>query len=118
MKILVDENIPLISVNKLLEMGHNVCDIRGTSDEGMPDELLWKKACDEKRLLITTDKGFAQYRDKRHNGILIIALRKPNTDKIHTRILKALENFSVMQWRNSLVIMRDNVIGTWRSPTR
>jgi predicted nuclease of predicted toxin-antitoxin system len=115
MKILVDENIPLVTVSELRQMGHDVSDIRGTEDKGMSDELLWKKACDENRLLITTDKGFSQHRDKKHNGILIITLRKPNTNKIHARILKALGRFSTKQWQNLLVVMRDEVVGILRS---
>ncbi|MCK4358658.1 MAG: DUF5615 family PIN-like protein [Candidatus Cloacimonetes bacterium] len=35
MKIFVDENIPLITVQTLREIGHDVIDIRGTDDEGM-----------------------------------------------------------------------------------
>ena len=47
MKILVDENIPLVTTSELRQMGHDVSDIRGTDDEGMSDELFWKKACNE-----------------------------------------------------------------------
>jgi predicted nuclease of predicted toxin-antitoxin system len=118
MIILVDENIPLVTVNELRRLGHDVSDIRGTADKGMSDELLWKKACDEHRLLITTDKGFSQHRNKNHNGILIITLRKPNTGKIHARILQALKRFSPKQWHNLLVVMRDEVIGIWRGASR
>jgi hypothetical protein len=64
MNILVDENIPLMSVDQLRQMGHDVLDIRGTSDEGVSDELLWNRTCQEKRLLITTDRGFAHYRNR------------------------------------------------------
>ncbi len=115
MRILVDENIPLVTVKELRRIGHNVTDIRGSDAEGMSDELLWKKAGKEKRLLITTDKGFSQYRDKKHSGILIITLRKPNTAKIHARIMTAFDRFSAKKWRNLLVIMRDEVIGIWPS---
>ncbi len=118
MKILVDENIPLVTVSELRRRGHDVADIRGTNDKGMPDELLWKKTCDEKRLLITTDKGFSQHRDEKHNGILIITLRKPNANKIHTRTLIALNRFSAKQWHNLLVVMRDEAIGIWHSVPR
>jgi predicted nuclease of predicted toxin-antitoxin system len=118
MKILVDENIPLVTVSELRRIGHDVSDIRGTKDKGIPDELLWKKACNEGRLLITTNKGFSQHRDKKHNGILIITLRKPNTNKIHARVLKALGRFSAKQWQNLLVVMRDEVIGIWRGSPR
>ena len=75
MDILVDENIPRMSVEQLRQMGHDVLDVRGTADEGISDELLWSKTCQEKRLLITTDRGFAHCRDREHYGILIVSLR-------------------------------------------
>ena len=57
MKILVDEHIPLMTVRALRLMGHDVRDIRGTTDEGMQDDALWAMAQQEERLLLTTDKG-------------------------------------------------------------
>ena len=72
MKIIVDENIPLMTVQTLCGMGHGVLDIRGTPDEGMHDDPLWEMAQREERLLITTDKGFTQYRYARHHGVLIV----------------------------------------------
>ena len=58
MQILVDENIPRSTVVRLRELGHDVLDIRGTPREGMKDELLWKLAQSEKRLMISTDRHF------------------------------------------------------------
>ena len=55
MKILVDEHIPLMTVQVLPTMGYDVRDIRGTPDEGMQDDALWEMAQREERLLITTD---------------------------------------------------------------
>jgi len=72
MKIFADENIPLMTVEALRALGHDVLDIRGTVDEGMPDDNIWEKAQREKRMLITTDKGFADCRDQQHCGILEI----------------------------------------------
>jgi predicted nuclease of predicted toxin-antitoxin system len=56
MKILVDENIPLMTVQVLREHGHDVLDIRGTPDEGMEDETLWQMTQKEERLFITNDR--------------------------------------------------------------
>ncbi len=114
MDILADENIPLMSVKQLQQMGHNVLDIRGTADEGMSDELLWNKACQEKRLLITTDRGFARYRDMKHYGLLIVALRRPNRLKINERVIEAVKLFSPEKWQGLLVVMRDKAMSTWR----
>jgi len=63
MKIFADENIPLMTVEALRALGHDVLDIRGTVDGGMTDDNIWEKAQREKRMLITTDKGFTDCRD-------------------------------------------------------
>jgi predicted nuclease of predicted toxin-antitoxin system len=113
MKVLVDENIPLISIQKLCRMGYDVLDIRGTADEGMSDELLLERACEEGRLLITTDRDFVFFRDREHYDILIIALRKPNRQKINKRVVEAMGQFSDDQWPGLLVVMRDRTMSTW-----
>src|SRR3989337_1159737 len=98
MKIFVDENIPLMTVRALREMGHIVTDIRNTPDKGMADDDVWAMVQREKQLLITTDKGFAQYRNKQHHGILIVRLRKPNRHKINQPIIKKKNKISETKW--------------------
>ena len=115
MKIFVDENVPLITVRTLREMGHNVMDIRGTADEGMTDDALWEMVQKQGRLLITTDKGFTQRRDESHHGILIVRLRQPNRHKIHQRVIQAMTQFGTDKWAGLLVVMRDVVQSVWRA---
>jgi len=115
MKIFVDENIPLITVEELRSKGFDVADIRGSSEQGMPDEQLWLKVQEEKRLLITTDKGFSNYRNEAHHGILIIRLRQPTRLKIHQRVMQAITRYPEEQWTRLMVVMRDNVQSNWRS---
>lgn len=115
MKIFVDENIPLITVEELLRQSHDVIDIRGTDDQGIRDDVLWHKAQDLHCLLITTDKGFSIYRDEPHHGILIVILRQPSRKKIHERVLLALKQHPPAQWPGLMVVMRDTVKSTWKS---
>ncbi len=42
MKVLVDENIPLITVEELRLKGFDVIDIRGSAEQGITDEVLWQ----------------------------------------------------------------------------
>ena len=84
MKIFVDENIPLMTVKELRSKGFDVKDIRGTSEQGISDADLWQIVQKEKRLLITTDKGFSSHRNEAHHGILIIRLKQPSRLKIQT----------------------------------
>lgn len=115
MKILVDENIPRMSVEGLRELGHDVRDIRGTPMQGMPDEELWTLASTEQRLLITTDKGFTEYRDLPHHGILIVRLRQPNRHKIHQCVMHAVRHFQPSEWAGLRVVVRDTTMSTSRA---
>ncbi len=115
MKILVDEHIPLMTVQALRLLGHDVHDIRGTPAQGMQDATLWGMAQRDERLLITTDKGFTQYRAVPHHGMLVIRLRRPNRERIHQRIMQAMPQFSVEEWPGLLVVMRDVAQSTWRA---
>jgi predicted nuclease of predicted toxin-antitoxin system len=117
MKIFVDENIPLITVETLRNLSHDVLDIRGTLDEGLQDVDLWIKCQNEGRLLISTDKGFSKRRNESHHGMLIVRLRKPNQSEIHRRIMQAINQFSESEWQGMLVVMRDAVQTVWKSKT-
>ena len=115
MKIFVDENIPTMTVAELRELGHDVKDIRGTALQGIPDTELWQLVQKEARLLITTDKGFAEHRDEGHKGLLIIRLKQLNRKKIHRRVIQAIKHYSEKQWHGLMVIMRDSVQSRWKS---
>lgn len=118
MKIFVDENIPLMTVNELKRLGYDIRDIRGSEEEGLPDAELWKTAQEENRLLITTDKGFAQYWECCHSGILIIRLRQPNRYRIHQRVMLALNRFSEVEWQGMTVTMRDKTMNITTTKTK
>jgi predicted nuclease of predicted toxin-antitoxin system len=115
MKILVDENIPRMTVNRLRELGHEVKDIRGTANQGLGDSGLWSIAVGEGRLLVTTDKGFTEHRRAAHHGILIVRLRQPNRLRIHESVMRAMEQFKEGEWPNLLVVMRDATMSTSRA---
>jgi predicted nuclease of predicted toxin-antitoxin system len=114
MKILVDENIPRVTVDSLRALGHNVKDVRGTDGQGLPDPDLWQIAIEEARLLVTTDKGFTTYRTLPHHGILVVRLRQPNRHKINNAIMQAMQRFQDAEWPNLLVVVRDATMSTSR----
>jgi len=114
MKICVDENIPLVTVTELRNLGHDVLDIRGTANQGISDDLLWGLVQNEGRVLVTTDKGFVQYRSETHHGILVVRLRQPNEQKIHERVMRAMQQFEENEWAGLMVVMRDTVQSVWR----
>lgn len=114
MRILADENIPLHTIEVLRSLGHDVVSAHDPMFKGTEDTNLWTLAQSESRLLITTDRGFARHREESHSGILIIRLRKPNSQRIHMRVLSAVSEFDEKEWPGLLVIMRDETRGVWR----
>jgi len=118
MKIFADENIPQMTIRSLREMGHDVKDIRGTIDEGIDDEDIWEMVIKEKRLLITTDKGFRHYREEPHSGVLIVQLRQPNRLKIHQRVVQGFQQFTEKEWPGKILIMRDKMQSIWEGKNK
>lgn len=103
-----------MTVHELRLLGHDVRDIRGTKSEGISDEELWDIVLKEKRLLITTDKGFLQNRYGEHHGILIIRLKQPNRLKIHEKVLKGIPLFKETEWPLRTVVMQDLFHSAWK----
>jgi predicted nuclease of predicted toxin-antitoxin system len=112
-KIFIDENIPRMTAQALQDAGHDVKDIRGTTSEGIEDEEIWTMVTQEKRILLTTDKGFSQYRNKNQPGILIILLSKPNRTILHQKAMKGLFQFTEKEWEGKIVVVRDTVQSIW-----
>ena len=118
MLIPVDENIPRPTVESLRELGHDVRDIRGTPQEGMKDELLWKLAQSEKRLLISTDRHFLRYWNVSHSGALIVLLKQAKLQTIHAHVMQTLDQFTPGEWSELLVVVRDSFKSIWRPRMR
>ncbi len=118
MRILVDENIPTMTVRGLRELGHEVKDIRGTDSEGLADEDLWALCQKESRLLITTDKGFTQNRQEAHAGILIVRLKQPNRRRIHEKVMEMMRRTKEQEWPGLTVIVQDRFHRAWKNKTK
>lgn len=115
MNIVVDENVPHVSVEELRAAGHILMDVRGSSDQGMSDDDLWQRAQAAGALLISTDKGFAGRRSEYHYGLRIVRLRQPTMGKIHDRIMRAFARYGELDWRGLTVVMRDRVQSVTRA---
>ena len=104
-----------MTVDHLRELGHDVRDVRGTSDQGLKDPDLWSTALVGRRVLVTTDRGFTEFRAVAHFGILIVRLRQPNRLKIHHGVMLAIERFGESEWPGLLVVIRDSTLSVSRA---
>jgi predicted nuclease of predicted toxin-antitoxin system len=114
MRVLTDENIPLMTIGELRRQRHDVRDVHKAGQKGLLDAEIWARAQEEGRLLITTDKGFAQRRSIDHYGVLTIRLHQPNRYRIHERVMWAISHFPEAEWRGMVVTVRDRVVAVSR----
>jgi predicted nuclease of predicted toxin-antitoxin system len=79
-------------------------------DQGLEDPDLWSTAQADGRVLISTDRGFTEFRAVSHFGILIVRLRQPNRRKIDQAVMRGLERVEEGEWSDLLVVVRDTTI--------
>ncbi len=110
MKFFVDENFPKSSVEYLISQSQVVYDIRKTKNEGIADSEIFSLAQREKAVFLTTDKDFYHtipYLYPNHFGVIVIALRQPNSKSILERLKWFLENY-ISDINNKIYLLKDN----------
>ena len=110
MKFILDENFPKKAVDVLIKAGHESIDVRGTALEGCDDKTLLNFAKDKKGTLLTTDKDFyhpLHSKNKPHYGIIVIALKQPNSQAIISRLDWFLLKFSGTPLKNKCFLILD-----------
>ena len=82
----VDEDLPRSATNLLREQGYEAVNVIDQNMGGWKDSSLWDSIQEEKRFLVTGDKGFADIRAHppgKHAGILLL---RPDEDGIRPMI--------------------------------
>lgn len=110
MKFLLDENFPKAAVDFLRSLGHEAFDFRGTDEEGLDDDAVFKKAQQIGAILLTTDRDFfhtVPHLYETHRGVVVIALRQPNRVAILSRLEWALAHITENDFSNRVFQLRD-----------
>ncbi len=116
MRFFLDENFPKIATKLLIKNGHDVFDIRGTSDEGAEDVDIFQMAQKEKAVLLTTDKDFFHtipHLYESHYGVIVITLRKPNRRNILDKLTWALNHIDMIDFKDKILLLRDTTYVTY-----
>jgi len=82
LRIKVDEDLPVIVARLLTDAGYDTARVPDQQMGGWDDQKLWDAVQDEKRFLITADKGFGDlraYPPGTHEGVLVL---RPDDDGI------------------------------------
>ena len=89
MRFLIDECVSPTTVHLFRSLGHDVLDIKELNRFGTQDAEIYRIACQQKRVIFTTDKGFRVFNPVRCGGIIISMIR-PNTPLRYEPRLKHL----------------------------
>ena len=110
MKFFLDENFPKKAALVPEQFGHTVFDIRGTVQEGISDTEIFSLAKEKKAIFLTSDKDFyhtIHLTEKPHFGIIVIALRQPNSEAITEKIIWVLDNLEKFSFKNECLLLTD-----------
>lgn len=104
MRLLIDENVPVTSVARLRDAGHDVA----TVTPGSPDRDVLDRAGRERRLLVTRDRDFGGlvFRDGMTMPSGIVLLRFPGADPgAAARVLLRLFEQPVLVWEQRFTVV-------------
>lgn len=93
MKLLANENFPLLAVVALRDVGHDVVWAR-TEMPGEMDDVILQRAQDEERLVVTFDKDFGELAFRwglaAGCGVILFRLRTQSPEHVRKRVVETL----------------------------
>ncbi len=110
MVFFLDENFPKGAVELIERLGHKVHDIRGSNLEGLKDNKIFDLALKKKAIFLTTDKDFFHTIPriyKKHFGIIVITLSKPDSNSIIEKLRWALNFIAKLNFEDSCLLLSD-----------
>jgi predicted nuclease of predicted toxin-antitoxin system len=118
-RIKVDENLPRHVAAVLHARGHDAVTVLEQGWQGFSDGMLWRRVQDERRWLMTADKGFGdlrRYPPGSHAGVIL--LRSPEESRRAYLALAtlALERLDLDQLAGAVVVATHRGIRVRRAP--
>jgi predicted nuclease of predicted toxin-antitoxin system len=104
----VDENLPMELVGLIRNAGMDACHVLDQKLGGQPDRRLAEVCRTEMRAVITLDLDFADMRafpPMDHFGILVLRLRRQDTESVLSVFRKLLPNLSMDRVTGTLWII-------------
>jgi predicted nuclease of predicted toxin-antitoxin system len=108
LRLLLDENVSPSIVQPLLMAGHDVYHVRDRGLIGRPDHVIWRRAVDEDRVLVTINaRDFVRLaqREALHGGLLTFPSGARPTEQL-TLVLQGLEHLAMELARGQDVMNR------------
>ncbi len=110
MLFFLDENFPKKAALLLKEKGHDSLDLRGSTNEGATDQIIFSIAQEKGAIFLTTDRDFFHtipFLWDKHFGIIVIALSQPNSKSILEKLEIALSHIGSVKMESKCILVTD-----------
>jgi predicted nuclease of predicted toxin-antitoxin system len=107
-RIKVDEDLPRQIADLLISHGHDAGTVVGQGWQGVSDDILWPRVQNERRWLITADKGFANLRRHppgSHAGVILLRAQEESRRTYLELAALALERLKLDELVGALVVV-------------
>lgn len=104
----VDEDLPRSTVNFLSGQGYDTVSVIDQNMGGWKDSSLWDAVQDEKRFLVTADKGFADVRAHppgKHAGLLLLRPDEDGIRPIIELLVKVLKSYRLENLAGTVTVV-------------
>ena len=118
-KFLADENIPSGVTKFLRDRGFDVKEVGGAGEAGASDDAVMALARKEERILLTSDKHFANilaYPPRSHHGIIRIRIHPPLVEDFIRALEQLMKKFDLNAIGGSLIVLEREGFRVRRTP--
>jgi len=106
--IKVDEDLPRSTMQFLREHGYDAVNVIEQNMGGWKDPALWKVVQEEKRFLVTADKGFADVRafpPGKHAGVLLLRPDEDGIRPVLELLQQVLKSYSLENLAGTITVV-------------
>lgn len=118
MRFIADVNIPQLLIKQLVDLGHDILDIKKRNLKISDTEII-KIAQKESRIILTRDKDFIILTQFPKYQVPIIAIRliiQTTPQHITSRVVEFINNNKESTIQGSLTIIRDDIATSYQYP--
>jgi predicted nuclease of predicted toxin-antitoxin system len=108
MRLLVDQDIYKITIDRIREWGHDLLTAKELGLQQASDEDLLKRSQAEKRLLLTRDKGFGGLvflNKELSTGVILLRMTPMVVEEVHHELHRVLEEHGEEELRNVFCVV-------------
>ncbi len=105
----------------LISHGHDVATVVGQGWQGVSDDVLWPRVQNERRWLITADKGFANLRRHppgSHAGVILLRAQEESRRTYLELAALALERLKLDELASAVVVVIYRGVRIRRAPLK